>query len=620
MSVSKQIGRNVARIRTEQDISLSALAERSNLSKATLSELERGTANPTISTVWALANALGAPFGELVSDDADGPLQSLTDESASVHLIERHLGPPHGESYLLQLASGGQRLSAPHGRGVREQATVLSGRIKAGPIAESGILDVGETLDFCADRPHGYFSLGEAASVLVRMEYPDAQPFPDDNFSWLHPPADNAQWSRLEALTARLWLATSQSGNAHSLRLTAGAMSSADEQRLRKLAADCAGTPGLQAAQGFIVARTDGVELVILPVPATRIDLGPLPDIENLGTVLRTAALLPALHNTTALTSSQNDRLRALQFGDSAVLRALAEDIHAAHGQPGEAVADDAQAPRWGGSPAWQAVALASSAHRQIRTSAVNALVLDNAGSHGLQPILEELCPAWALTPVSLETLPTSTHADATPTFQLLLAADILQRGNAALFLHQAMQSLDAGGLLLLAEDLTGRFAHPRDRIHALMRHHLTRLLPPLTGLARSASDTAPQQSAPELVLLERLPAIAADMLHGDIEQAAAAVKRLRRDLPPLNATYRQSAGPLGILVERLYQQLQALEHALDLPEELATHPERLMQLAQREGLRLLEHRRIYPSDGSHELDAGTHLFVFACPETGQQP
>ncbi len=619
MSISKQIGRNVARIRTEQDISLSALAERSNLSKATLSELERGTANPTISTVWALANALGVPFGELVSD-TDRYLQSLTDESASVHLIERHLGPPQGESYLLQLAPGGQRVSAPHGRGVREQATVLSGRIKAGPIAESGILGVGETLDFCADRPHGYFSLGEAASVLVRMEYPDVPPFPDDNIHWLHLPTDNAQWNRLEALTARLWLATSQSGNAHSLRITADAMSSADEQRLRKLAADCTRTPGLQAAQGFIAAHADGVELVILPVPTTHIDLGPLPDIENLGAVLRTAALLPALHNATALTSSQIDRLRTLQLGDSALLRALAEDIHAVHGQGGEVAADDAQAPRWDSLTAWQAVALASSAYRQIRTSTVNALVLDNTGSHGLQPMLEELCPAWVLTSASLETLPASTHADGTPTFQLLLAADILQQDNAALFLHRAMRSLDAGGLLLLAEDLTGRFAHPRDRIHALMRHHLARLLPPLAGLARSASDTAPQRSAPALVLLKRLPAIAADMLRGDIEQAAAAVKRLRRDLPPLNAKHRQVMGPLGILVDRLYQQLQALEHALDLPEELATHPERLLQLAQREGLQLLEHRRIYPSDGPHELDAGTHLFVFECPGTGQLP
>ncbi|MEJ2655153.1 MAG: helix-turn-helix transcriptional regulator, partial [Acidihalobacter sp.] len=68
MSISAQIGQNVARIRATRNISLSALAERSSLSKATLSELERGAANPTISTVWALANALDVPFGELVSD------------------------------------------------------------------------------------------------------------------------------------------------------------------------------------------------------------------------------------------------------------------------------------------------------------------------------------------------------------------------------------------------------------------------------------------------------------------------------------------------------------------------------------------------------------------------
>src|ERR1700742_227022 len=58
-----------AAIRRERDragISLSELAKQAGIAKSTLSQLESGTGNPSVETLWALGVALGVPFSRLV--------------------------------------------------------------------------------------------------------------------------------------------------------------------------------------------------------------------------------------------------------------------------------------------------------------------------------------------------------------------------------------------------------------------------------------------------------------------------------------------------------------------------------------------------------------------------
>src|SRR3954465_6921623 len=58
-----------AALRRERErvgISLAELARRAGLAKSTLSQLEAGTGNPSIETLWSLGVALGVPFSRLV--------------------------------------------------------------------------------------------------------------------------------------------------------------------------------------------------------------------------------------------------------------------------------------------------------------------------------------------------------------------------------------------------------------------------------------------------------------------------------------------------------------------------------------------------------------------------
>lgn len=66
MDMRKLVGRNAARIRKERGLTQEQLAERSGLSQQYLSGLEQGRRNPTIVTIYELAEALEVSHLDLV--------------------------------------------------------------------------------------------------------------------------------------------------------------------------------------------------------------------------------------------------------------------------------------------------------------------------------------------------------------------------------------------------------------------------------------------------------------------------------------------------------------------------------------------------------------------------
>ena len=59
---------NVRALRTARGMSLNELAAASGTGKGTLSRIESAQANPTVETLYALADALGVPFGSLIQE------------------------------------------------------------------------------------------------------------------------------------------------------------------------------------------------------------------------------------------------------------------------------------------------------------------------------------------------------------------------------------------------------------------------------------------------------------------------------------------------------------------------------------------------------------------------
>lgn len=66
MDMRKLVGDNCARIRKQRGWTQEELAERSGLSQQYLSDLERGKRNPTVLTIFELAQALEVSHIELM--------------------------------------------------------------------------------------------------------------------------------------------------------------------------------------------------------------------------------------------------------------------------------------------------------------------------------------------------------------------------------------------------------------------------------------------------------------------------------------------------------------------------------------------------------------------------
>ncbi len=71
MDMRRLVGRNVRRLRLEQGLSQEQLAVRSGFSQQYISGLERGRRNPTVVSLFELAQALEAVPVDLITPESD---------------------------------------------------------------------------------------------------------------------------------------------------------------------------------------------------------------------------------------------------------------------------------------------------------------------------------------------------------------------------------------------------------------------------------------------------------------------------------------------------------------------------------------------------------------------
>ena len=69
--VSPGIGEKIRALRKEKRITLAQLASFCKCSSSLLSQIETGVANPSFSTLYAIANALSVSAGQLVTEDTE---------------------------------------------------------------------------------------------------------------------------------------------------------------------------------------------------------------------------------------------------------------------------------------------------------------------------------------------------------------------------------------------------------------------------------------------------------------------------------------------------------------------------------------------------------------------
>ena len=82
------IAASLRRERHRSGLSLTEVARRAGIAKSTLSQLESGTGNPSLETLWAICVALDAPFSRLLDPPQPQVLLIRADEGPTVAAAE----------------------------------------------------------------------------------------------------------------------------------------------------------------------------------------------------------------------------------------------------------------------------------------------------------------------------------------------------------------------------------------------------------------------------------------------------------------------------------------------------------------------------------------------------
>jgi transcriptional regulator with XRE-family HTH domain len=174
-----QIAAAIRRERRRAGLSLTELARRAGIAKSTLSQLESGSGNPSVETLWALGVALGVPFSRLVEPArqavqviraGQGPV--IYSERASYAATLLATSPPGArrDIYRVVIQPGEPFLSDPHPAGTTEHLVLSTGRALAGPVGEAAELGPGDYLTYPGDVTHIFSALEPDSSGVMVVE------------------------------------------------------------------------------------------------------------------------------------------------------------------------------------------------------------------------------------------------------------------------------------------------------------------------------------------------------------------------------------------------------------------------------------------------------------------
>jgi transcriptional regulator with XRE-family HTH domain len=172
-----QLGDRLRAIRRRRRGTLRAVADRAGLSESFLSQVERGVASPSVSSLLRIAGALGIAVSDLFEPDGvrsrprvlrkeSRPVLPLGSRGRKFLLTPRPL--ENLEVFIGELQPGGATADAAYTHGDSEELVlVLSGTIQLELGAEVHELGEGDSMDYPSSLPHRVVNTGpDEAEVM----------------------------------------------------------------------------------------------------------------------------------------------------------------------------------------------------------------------------------------------------------------------------------------------------------------------------------------------------------------------------------------------------------------------------------------------------------------------
>ena len=165
------LARNIKQLRDARGLTQQQMAKVSGLPRATWANLESGSANPTLTVLHRVAQALQVSLEELVTSPHTGgklyPRDSLPVRRPGQAIVRRLLPDPIPgmEIERIELPASGRMTGVPHTPGTREYLTCEAGELVLVAGGEEWALSAGDVVSFRGDQRHSYTNPGPRAAV-----------------------------------------------------------------------------------------------------------------------------------------------------------------------------------------------------------------------------------------------------------------------------------------------------------------------------------------------------------------------------------------------------------------------------------------------------------------------
>jgi transcriptional regulator with XRE-family HTH domain len=174
------IAASLRRERRRSGLSLTEVARRAGIAKSTLSQLESGTGNPSLETLWAICVALDAPFSRLLDPPdpeiqviraGEGPTVAAAQADYQATLVAACPPGARRDIYRIAAEPGHARASEPHMPGVVEHVVIGAGRALVGVSGQAADLGPGDYIRYPGDLPHVFEALAPGTRAVLLSEH-----------------------------------------------------------------------------------------------------------------------------------------------------------------------------------------------------------------------------------------------------------------------------------------------------------------------------------------------------------------------------------------------------------------------------------------------------------------
>jgi transcriptional regulator with XRE-family HTH domain len=165
------VGRRLKELRRSRGLTLTQLAERTNLSVGSLSQVERGLVSPTIRTVYAVSTALGVSPAWIIDPDSvkaqdpDGPYivrSTRRKPFFNRNGVTKHLATPEVEArytgFIVTLEPNGSSGDEQYTHAGEEIGLVLSGSLILEIEDKTYRVNTGDSFAFPSSLAHRFYN------------------------------------------------------------------------------------------------------------------------------------------------------------------------------------------------------------------------------------------------------------------------------------------------------------------------------------------------------------------------------------------------------------------------------------------------------------------------------